>query len=43
MIGELEDVKNAFGDERKTLINDTRRGITNEDLIPEETREITES
>jgi DNA gyrase subunit A len=28
---------------RRTLINDTRRGITNEDLIPEETRVLTVS
>ena len=38
MIEELEEVKTNFGDERRTLINDTRRGITNEDLIPEEMR-----
>ena len=31
MINELEEIKNNFGDDRKTLINDTRRGITNED------------
>jgi DNA gyrase subunit A len=43
MIGELEEIKNNFGDERRTLINDTRRGITNEDLIPEETRVLTVS
>ncbi len=41
MIEELEDIKNSFGDDRKTEINDTRRGITNEDLIPEETRVLT--
>ena len=41
LIDELNDVKNNFGDERRTLINDTRRGITNEDLIPEETRVLT--
>ena len=34
MIDELDEVKKNFGDERRTLINDTRRGITNEDLIP---------
>ena len=33
----------SFGDDRKTKINDTRRGITNEDLIPEETRVLTVS
>ena len=43
MIDELEDIQNSFGDERKTKINDTRRGITNEDLIPEETRVLTVS
>ena len=43
MIGELEEIKNNFGDERRTSINDTRRGITNEDLIPEETRVLTVS
>ncbi|NCX30300.1 MAG: DNA topoisomerase 4 subunit A, partial [Proteobacteria bacterium] len=43
MIDELEEVKNNFGDDRKTLINDTRRGITNEDLIPEEMRVLTVS
>ena len=43
MIDELEEVKSNFGDNRKTLINDTRRGITNEDLIPEEMRVLTVS
>ena len=43
MIEELEEVKANFGDERRTLINDTRRGITNEDLIPEEMRVLTVS
>jgi len=43
IINELDEIKNNFGDERKTLINDTRRGITNEDLIPEETRVLTVS
>ena len=43
MISELDEIKNNFGDERKTDINDTRRGITNEDLIPEETRVLTVS
>jgi DNA gyrase subunit A len=43
IIEELNQIKATFGDERKTLINDTRRGITNEDLIPEETRVLTVS
>jgi DNA gyrase subunit A len=43
MIEELEEVRSNFGDERRTLINDTRRGITNEDLIPEEMRVLTVS
>jgi len=43
MIEELVEVKTNFGDERRTLINDTRRGITNEDLIPEEMRVLTVS
>ena len=43
MIDELEEIKTNFGDERRTLINDTRRGITNEDLIPEEMRVLTVS
>ena len=43
IIDELNQIKATFGDERKTLINDTRRGITNEDLIPEETRVLTVS
>ena len=43
MISELDEIKNNFGDDRKTDINDTRRGITNEDLIPEETRVLTVS
>ena len=43
IISELDEIKNNFGDERKTDINDTRRGITNEDLIPEETRVLTVS
>ena len=43
MKGELKEIKQNFGDERKTAINDTRRGITNEDLIPEETRVLTVS
>ena len=41
LVGELNEIKDNFGDERRTLINDTRRGITNEDLIPEETRVLT--
>ena len=43
MISELEEIRTNFGDERRTLINDTRRGITNEDLIPEEMRVLTVS
>ena len=43
MIDELDEIKKNFGDERRTLINDTRRGITNEDLIPEEMRVLTVS
>ena len=38
---ELEEVKENFGDGRKTNINDTRQDISNEDLIPEETRVLT--
>ena len=38
---ELEEVKENFGDERKTNINDTRQDISNEDLIPEEIRVLT--
>lgn len=38
---ELTEVKENFGDERKTNINDTRQDISNEDLIPEETRVLT--
>ena len=41
LVSELNEIKDSFGDERRTLINDTRRGITNEDLIPEETRVLT--
>ena len=41
LVDELNEIKSNFGDERRTLINDTRRGITNEDLIPEETRVLT--
>jgi DNA gyrase subunit A len=43
MINELDEIRNNFGDERRTKINDTRRGITNEDLIPEEMRVLTVS
>ena len=43
MIDELDEIRNNFGDERRTMINDTRRGITNEDLIPEEMRVLTVS
>ena len=38
---ELNEIKESFGDERKTDINDTRQDISNEDLIPEETRVLT--
>jgi DNA gyrase subunit A len=38
---ELEEVKENFGDERKTNINDSRQDISNEDLIPEEIRVLT--
>ena len=41
LVSELNEIKDNFGDERRTLINDARRGITNEDLIPEETRVLT--
>ena len=43
MIDELDEIRNNFGDERRTMINDTRWGITNEDLIPEEMRVLTVS
>ena len=38
---ELNEIKESFGDERKTDINDARQDISNEDLIPEETRVLT--
>tara|TARA_X000000950_G_scaffold70281_1_gene87111 strand:+ start:9555 stop:12092 length:2538 start_codon:yes stop_codon:yes gene_type:complete len=38
---ELNEIKEGFGDERKTDINDARQDISNEDLIPEETRVLT--
>ena len=38
---ELIEVQNNFGDDRRTDINDTRQDISNEDLIPEETRVLT--
>ena len=38
---ELNEVQNNFGDGRRTDINDTRQDISNEDLIPEETRVLT--
>ncbi len=38
---ELNEIKENFGDERKTDINDARQDISNEDLIPEETRVLT--
>ena len=34
LVSELNEIKDNFGDERRTLINDSRRGITNEYLIP---------
>ena len=38
---ELNEIKESFGDERKTDVNDARQDISNEDLIPEETRVLT--
>ena len=38
---ELNEIKESFGDERKTDINDARQDISNEDLIPEEKRVLT--
>ena len=38
---ELNEIKDTYGDERRTDINDTRQDISNEDLIPEETRVLT--
>ena len=38
---ELNEIKDSFGDERNTDINDARQDISNEDLIPEETRVLT--
>ena len=38
---ELNEIKENFGDERKTDINDARQDISNEDLIPEEIRVLT--
>tara|TARA_B100000029_G_scaffold516825_1_gene635419 strand:- start:3498 stop:6032 length:2535 start_codon:yes stop_codon:yes gene_type:complete len=38
---ELIEIKESFGDDRKTEINDARQDISNEDLIPEETRVLT--
>ena len=38
---ELNEIKESFGDGRKTDINDARQDISNEDLIPEETRVLT--
>ena len=38
---ELNEIKESFGDERKTDINDARQDISNEDLIPEEIRVLT--
>ena len=41
VLDELNEIKESFGDERKTDINDARQDISNEDLIPEETRVLT--
>jgi len=38
---ELNEIKDTYGDERRTDINDTRQDISNEDLIPEEIRVLT--
>ena len=38
---ELNAIKETYGDDRRTDINDTRQDISNEDLIPEETRVLT--
>ena len=38
---ELNEIKETYGDDRRTEINDTRQDISNEDLIPEETRVLT--
>ena len=38
---ELNTIKETYGDDRRTDINDTRQDISNEDLIPEETRVLT--
>ena len=38
---ELIEVRENFGDERKTNINDTPHDISNDDLIPAETRVLT--
>ena len=38
---ELNEIKETYGDDRRTDINDTRQDISNEDLIPEETRVLT--
>ena len=40
---ELIEVREQFGDDRKTDINDTRHDISNEDSIPEETRVLNRS
>jgi DNA gyrase subunit A len=38
---ELEEVRDNFGDERRTEIIESRMDLTNEDLIPEEDRVVT--
>lgn len=38
---ELEEVREAFGDDRRTEIVESRMDLTNEDLIPEEDRVVT--
>ena len=38
---ELKEIKETYGDDRRTDINDTRQDISNEDLIPEEIRVLT--
>ena len=38
---ELEEIRDNFGDERRTEIIESRMDLTNEDLIPEEDRVVT--
>lgn len=38
---ELEEIRENFGDERRTEIIESRMDLTNEDLIPEEDRVVT--